>query len=244
MTVAALIIGNEVLSAKVTEANGSLLIQRCRALGIAIVSVHLVPDEIDAVVEALMLARRRARWVLTSGGIGPTHDDLTVRAVALSLGRAVVQLPDMAALIERAYEGQVPPAAAMRLSEGPAGSRLLYSPELHYPVLACDNVFMLPGVPQLFRLQLEVVLRDLPQDRLALRTLYLNASESDIASVLDAVALDRPDVAIGSYPTFDPAHDYRVKVTVEHRHADQVSQVVERLTRELPPGSVLRVGDD
>ncbi len=243
MSLSALIIGNEVLSAKVTEANGALLIQRCRELGIALAAVHLVPDDIDAIVEALALARRRATWVITSGGIGPTHDDVTVRAVALTLGRPVVQLPEMVALIRAAYQGDQPPPAALRLSEGPAGSTLLGDPELKYPVLECAGIFMLPGVPQLFRLQLEVALRRLPVSPVALRTMYLKASESEIAAVLDAIALSRPDVTIGSYPTFDPAHDYQVKLTVEHRDVDQVAAVVLRLERELPAGSILRLGN-
>lgn len=243
MSIAALIIGNEVLSAKVTEANGSLLIQRCREVGVPVVSVHVVPDDIDAIVEALMLARRRAKWVITSGGIGPTHDDVTVRAVALALGKPVVQLPEMAALIRAAYNGEEPPAAAMRLSEGPLGSRLLQDPNVRFPVLVCDGLYMLPGVPQLFRLQLEAVLKELPGAPVVLKTMYLNASESDIASVLDAVALARPDVSIGSYPTFDGSHDYRVKLTIEHADAAQVQMVLERLSAELPAGSILRVAE-
>ena len=243
MSLAALIIGNEVLSAKVTEANGALLIRRCREVGVPVVSVHLVPDDIDAIVEALQLAKRRARWVITSGGVGPTHDDVTVRAVALALGRPVVRLPEMIDLMRAAYEGQEPPAAAMRLTEAPEGSTLLRDEALRYPVLVCEGVHMLPGVPELFALQLEVLLRGLEGTPVTLRTLYLHASESDIAAVLDVVALSRPDVAIGSYPTFDPTHDYRVKLTVEHRDAAQVAQVIERLTRELPAGSILRQGD-
>ncbi len=246
MSLAALIIGNEVLSAKVTEANGALLISRCRERGIAVQSVHLVPDDIDAIVEGLMLARRRADYVITSGGIGPTHDDVTVRAVALSLGRPVVQLPEMTALIRQAYvennEGE-PPAAAMRLSDAPAGSTLLHHPSIKFPVLECARTFMLPGVPQLFRVQLEVVLGQLPSAPLTLRTLYLDASEAQIAQVLDAIALGRPDVAIGSYPTFDLADDYRVKLTVEHADPAQVAHVVERLASELPAGSILRIAD-
>ena len=243
MSLAALIIGNEVLSAKVTEANGALLIQRCREVGVAVTSVHLVLDDIDAIIEALMLAKRRSRWVITSGGIGPTHDDVTVRAVALSLGRRVVQIPEMTQMIRAAYDGEVVPAAAMRLSEGPEGSRLHADPTLRFPVLECENIFMLPGVPQLFRLQLEVVLRGLEGSPVSLRTMYLNASESDIAAVLDRVALARPDVSIGSYPTFDPADEYRVKLTIEHAELEQVMQVVERLTKELPSGSILRHGE-
>ncbi len=85
--VAAVIIGNEVLSAKVTEQNGAHLIQRLRQRGIPMRLVIVVPDEIDLIVDAVARARQIARWVITSGGIGPTHDDVTVRAVSMALGR-------------------------------------------------------------------------------------------------------------------------------------------------------------
>lgn len=236
---AAVIIGNEVLSAKVQEANGAHLVKRLRERGVRLVAMHVVPDEIDPIVEAISLARRRARWVFTSGGIGPTHDDVTVRAVALALGRRVVHLPELVALVE-AHFGAGAPAEALRLAEAPEGSELVYQPGVRYPALACAGVFMLPGVPQLFRVQLETVLARVPCSPVVLRALYLDASEAEIAGVLDAVALSVPHVAIGSYPTWDRDAGYRVKLTVEHEDAGQVEQVVQRLLDGLPSACVLR----
>src|SRR4051812_3719441 len=123
--VAAVVIGNEVLTAKVTEANGAWLIKRLRERGILLHSVHFVLDEVDAIVEAVAAARRRAKWVLTSGGIGPTHDDVTVRAVALALGKPVVRLPEMEKLVREHYQGRLTPEA-LRLAEAPEGSELIY----------------------------------------------------------------------------------------------------------------------
>lgn len=237
---AALIIGNEVLTAKVRDENGPHLIARLRERGVPLLSVHTVGDDVDAIVEALLIAQRRARWVFTSGGIGPTHDDVTVRAVALALGRPVVVLPDMVAVIREHAHGKELPAAAMRLAQAPEGARLLRG-EHKYPLLACDDVFMLPGVPELFRVQLETALVGLSGTPLTLRCLFVNASEPEIAPALDAAAFERPAVAIGSYPVFDRQAGYRVKITVEHASAAEVGAVVERLTRELPPGCVVRV---
>ena len=210
---AAVIIGNEVLTAKVNDQNGPYLIRRLREQGLGLHRVYAVPDEIDAIVEALMSARRAARWVFTSGGIGPTHDDVTVRAVALALGRSVVRLPEMEVLV-RAHYGEKLTAEALRLAEAPGGSHLWFQNGLRYPVLVCDDVFMLPGVPELFRLQLDVVLARLPKGSLSTAVLYLSLIEAEIAAALDHVALSMPQVAIGSYPTFDKDADYMVKVTV------------------------------
>lgn len=240
--VAAVIIGNEVLTAKVTEANGAHLIRRLRERGVELDAVHLVRDDVDDIVEQLTACRRRARYVITSGGVGPTHDDVTVRAVALALQRPVVRLPEMEARIRGYYGDRPVPAEALRMAEAPAGSELLASTDARFPVLGCDGVFMLPGVPQLFRVQLEAVLPRLPGAPVCLRQLFLDRSEADIAAALDAVALANPAVAIGSYPTWGEEADHKVRLTVEHADAAQVEAAVEELRRRLPAGAILREG--
>jgi molybdopterin-biosynthesis enzyme MoeA-like protein len=236
---AAIIIGNEVLSAKVVEANGALLIRRLRERGVPLRLMMVVPDEVDAIVDALSRARAVAAHVFTSGGIGPTHDDITVRSVALALGRKVVRLPEMEALIHEHY-GSDATAEAMRLADVPEGAELLYQEGVWYPTLTCNRVYMLPGVPQLFRIQLETVLARIPGAPIVLRCLYLSLGEAQIARVLDEVALAMPHVAIGSYPTFDPNAGYRVKVTLEHAEAEVVDEATARVVAGLPADSILR----
>jgi molybdenum cofactor synthesis domain-containing protein len=236
---AAVIIGNEVLTAKVVDANGPHLIRRLREVGIPLRSLEIVPDEVDVIVEAVARARLRARYVFTSGGIGPTHDDVTVRAVALAMGRRVVRLPEMVALIREKALGKLT-NEALRLADAPEGAVLVPQPGNWYPVLTVDDVFMLPGVPQLFRTQLEAVLARLSGTPVHLRVLYLGHGESAIAAVLDRVALDMPHVAIGSYPVFDRSLDYVVKVTVEGVERSSVEDALTRLLAGLPEGSVIR----
>jgi molybdenum cofactor synthesis domain-containing protein len=236
---AAVVVGNEVLSAKVTEQNGALLIQRLRQRGVPLRWMAVVPDEIDAIVAAVSHARGVAMHVFTSGGIGPTHDDVTVRAVALALGRPVVKMPEIEAMVREHY-GPNAPAEALRLADAPEGSHLLRQSGVWFPVLECEGVFMLPGVPQLFRVQLEAALAHVEGEPIQLRSLYLGVGEAEIAQVLDRVALDNAEVAIGSYPVFDRSLDYKVKLTIEHAEADAVARVVERLRKELPQGSLLR----
>src|SRR4051812_17365754 len=156
---AAVIIGNEVLTAKVEDANGPHLIRRLRDLGILLRSVETVTDDVDAIVDAVARARSKAEYVFTSGGIGPTHDDVTVRAVALALGRQVVRLPEMVELIRKRSDHLT--EEALRLADAPEGAVLLPQEGTWFPVLTVDNTFLLPGVPQLFKLQLETVLKRL-----------------------------------------------------------------------------------
>lgn len=236
---AAVVIGNEVLSAKVRDENGPELIKRLHDRGIPLRSFTVVPDDIDAILDAVSRARRVAQYVFTSGGIGPTHDDVTVRAVSLSLGRQVVRLPEMERRVREYYGDRMTPQA-LRLAEAPVGGYLIEQEGTWYPVLACDDVFMLPGVPQLFRLQLQTVLLRLGGTPLHLVNLYLSLGEPELAKVLDDVALSMPDVAIGSYPRFERDLDYRVKVTVEHADVGRVEVAVQRLTLGFPDGALVR----
>src|SRR5215467_6262149 len=118
VSAAGVVICNEVLSAKVQEQNGAHLIKRLRERGVQLRCLVIVPDEIDAIVEAVAAARRSAKYVITSGGIGPTHDDVTVRAVALALGRKVVRLPEVERM-SRAHYGPSMAPQALRLAEAP-----------------------------------------------------------------------------------------------------------------------------
>lgn len=236
---AAVIIGNEVLSAKVQDANGPYLIRRLREVGIRLRSVEIVEDDVDAIVGAVARARLTARYVFTSGGIGPTHDDVTVRAVALAMARKVVRLPEMVELIQaRALDHLTP--EAMRLADAPEGTELLPQEGTWYPVMSVDGVFMLPGVPQLFRRQLETILARLQGSPVHIRNLYLRLGESAIAAVLDRVALAMPHVAIGSYPVFDRSLDYLVKVTVEAPELAPVEEAVQQLRGGLPDDAIVR----
>lgn len=236
---AAVIIGNEVLSAKVRDANGPVLIQRLRDQGIPLHSVETIPDEVDVIAEAVSRARQRARWVFTSGGIGPTHDDVTVKAVAQALGRPVIRLPEMVALLEKNHpEGAS--IAALRLADAPEGAHLIAAEGMWFPALAVEDLFMLPGVPSLFRVQLDAVLATLPSFPIFLRTLYVTLRETEFALLLDAVDAEFPDVSIGSYPSFDRALDYRVKLTFEGTEDAPVLAALRRFADQLPASTIVR----
>lgn len=240
-TAAILVIGSEVLSAKVQDENGPWAARRLRELGVQLLEIHTLPDRIDEVVEAVDRARRRADWVFTSGGVGPTHDDVTVCAVSRALGRPVVRCAELAeairALHRRHHPGSEPPEATLRMADVPEGTRLLGDAE--FPTLVAGNVAMLPGVPQFFRRQFERIAHLLSAPPFRLACVYLSVGEGPIARLLDRVAHEHPSVEIGSYPRFDEA-DHRVKVTLEAKDAERVSAALSALLALLPPDAVLR----
>ncbi|HEX9400996.1 MAG TPA: molybdopterin-binding protein [Anaeromyxobacter sp.] len=240
-TAVLVVVGSEVLSAKVVDENGPWAARRLRELGVRLLAIYTVPDWMDAVVDAVDRARQQADWVFTSGGVGPTHDDLTVAAVARALGRPIARSPALVEAIRAIHRehhaGAEPPAAVLRMADVPEGTRLLG--DAGYPTLMAANVVMLPGVPQFFRFQFDRIAHLLEAPPFRLACVFLSAGEGAIAPALDRVAHANPLVEIGSYPRFDEA-DHRVMVTIESKDAARVAAALAALLAELPAGSVIR----
>ena len=177
-TAVLVVVGNEILSAKVRDENGPFAAEALRALGVRLDGIHVVPDRLDAIVDEVSRGLRRADWVLTSGGIGPTHDDVTVGAVARALGRPLVRSAPLAEVFRaghaRHHPGEPLPEATLRMADVPEGTRLLGDPA--FPALVADRVVMLPGPPRFFRHQLEQLAAILRAPPFRLAPLYLAAN--------------------------------------------------------------------
>jgi molybdenum cofactor synthesis domain-containing protein len=239
---AVIVVGNEVLSAKVRDENGPWAAKRLRELGVRLLAMHVVADRTEEIARAVNAERARAGWVFTSGGVGPTHDDITVAAVAVALGRRLVRLPaleESIRAIHRRHHGGEPPEVALRMADVPEGTRLLGDPA--YPTPAVENVVMLPGPPRFFRHQFEQVAPLLRGPPFRLAEVYLSVGEERFAVELAAVARAHPAVEIGSYPRFDEGADYRVRVTVESRDGAAVAAALEALRAAIRPEWVIRV---
>jgi len=238
---AVLVVGSEVLSGKVEDANGPFLTRRLRDLGVELTALHVIPDRMDAIVETLLAARRRADWVISSGGVGPTHDDLTVPAVARALGLPIRRDDRMAGILRemhlRHHPGSAFPEVALRMADLPEGTQLLGDPE--FPTLVVSRVIMLPGVPSFLRHQFERVTYLFDGAPFHLACLYFRWGEDRLAVPLAAVAEAHPAVEVGSYPRFDAA-DHRVRVTVEGRDRDAVRAAVAAVMDAVPGEALIR----
>jgi molybdenum cofactor synthesis domain-containing protein len=239
---ALLVIGNEVLSAKVVDENGPFVARRLRELGVRLVAIHTLQDDVEEIASTLRRVRPRCTWVFTAGGVGPTHDDVTLGAVARALDRPLLRhaglVGAMRALHRRHHGGAEIPEAALRMADVPEGTRLEGDPD--YPTLVVENVVMLPGVPEFCRFQFDRFAPSLSAPPFRLACVYLRVGEGPIAAPVDRVAREHPAVEIGSYPRFDGA-DYRVKLTVEAKDEGRVVAARDALVAALPPGSVIRV---
>ncbi len=235
-----LVIGNEILTGKVVEENVPFLARELFALGIRLARIVVCADDELVIASDVRALREAHDVVFTSGGVGPTHDDVTIPAVARSFGRRLVRDPSLEHRI-REHFGVRTTEGHLRMAEMPEGGELVASEKMSWPVLRVDNVWVLPGVPQIFRLKFELVRERLGRGEPFLtRAVYTRCDEGEIAALLADVEARFTGVAIGSYPRLgDP--EYTVKVTVDGREAAALDAAVAALVAGLPPDRVVRI---
>lgn len=239
-TAGILLIGNELLSGKVRDENSFYLARKLTAMGIELRRVVLVSDELDEVVEALRDLLGRVDVVFTSGGIGPTHDDITMAAVAAALDRELTQLPDLEERARRIFGGTIGPPH-LKMATVPEECELIESDELRWPVVLVDRVYVLAGVPKIFRRGFRAVRGRLTRGRPHhVASIFVTTDEWTLAPLLDATIAAHDDVAVGSYPDMDSA-SFRVRVTIEAAEPNSVAAAVRDLLSRVPQAEVVKV---
>jgi len=237
-TAAMIVIGNEILSGKVADSNAVFLAHELRSIGVSLERILVIPDDLDAIADAVREYHPRYDVVFTSGGVGPTHDDVTVAGVARGLGRRVVSHPEIESAIRRIVGDSVN-AAHLKMAEVPQGAQAVFHGDLRFPIVQVENIFVLPGIPEIFREKVLALRPQLAVDPYFLRVVYMRANESSIAGFLDETLAAFPRLQLGSYPKLgDP--EYRVRVTLESKDEQYVKQALEHLVSRLPPDMIVR----
>jgi molybdenum cofactor synthesis domain-containing protein len=233
-TAALVLVGNELLSGKVQERNLEPLAATLRALGIRLERVVVVGDDRPAIADEVRAASARHDVVFTSGGVGPTHDDVTLEGVADAFGVPVVNDPHLVALLRGLY-GERCTEDHLLMARVPVGSELKSSSEVKWPTVVMRNVWVMPGVPELFRMKLVIVREHLVgPGRIASRALFTHMEETDLKPLLDRVVARHPTVEIGSYPKWFDA-TYKTKVTFDGAREPEVDAAHADLLGLLPP---------
>ena len=238
---ALIVVGSEVLSAKIRDENGPWAAERLQQLGVRLAAIATIPDDLALIAETVARERARVDWLFTSGGVGPTHDDVTVAGVARALGVPVRRSPELVAVLReghRRWQGTEIPEAALRMADVPEGTRLEGDPE--FPVLVVENVVMLPGVPRFFRAQFAHFAERLAASPFRVASLYVKLSEDCFAADLERVQSEYADVQIGSYPRFDDGLDHRVRLTFESKDPVRVAAARDAFLARIPVGAVVR----
>ena len=206
ITAAMLAIGDELLSGRTKDRNIGHLADMLYLAGIDLKEVRIVGDEEDHIVEALNALRARYDHVFTSGGIGPTHDDITADAVAKAFGVPCAHDPDAMTLMAAMYErrGMEFNEARQRMARMPVGARHIPNSVSTAPGFIIGNVYVMAGVPQVFTAMLDALMPTIPGGRPMLsRAIVSPFGEGDIGSALGAIQKAHPETSIGSYPRFD-----------------------------------------
>ncbi|PYG02217.1 molybdenum cofactor synthesis domain-containing protein [Georgenia satyanarayanai] len=242
-TAAVLVIGDEILSGRTREANAHHLAGELTRVGIDLAEIRVVPDDHEVIVAALNALRERYTHVFTSGGIGPTHDDITADAVAAAFGVGIDVRADARALLEEALAGRgaTPTADQLRMARIPDGATLIVNGVSGAPGFSIGNVHVMAGVPSIFVAMLDALLPTLAAGvPIRSREVRFDVGEGRVAAQLRQLAGELPQLTVGSYPFTDG--DLRgtnvvVRGTDEALLEDAVARLeAVRATLQGPPG--------
>jgi FAD synthetase len=238
LTAAAVVIGNEILSGKVVDTNSPFLATELRALGVSLQRIVVIPDELSVIRDEVRACYRTYDVVFTSGGVGPTHDDITIEGIAMALDRKVIVHPDIESKLRAFYGDKINPAR-LKMAEVPDGAELITDVSLNFPTIKVENIYILPGIPEIFRSKLLGLKPRFEATPFCLKVVYTRVGEGTIAEFLNDTLRVFPELMLGSYPKIDNP-EYMVKVTLESKDAVYVERALEHLLRVLPEGSVVR----
>lgn len=230
-TAAMLVIGDEILSGRTRDSNMHHLAGQLTERGIVLCEVRVVADDHAAIVAGVNALRAGVDHVFTSGGIGPTHDDITADAIADAFGVAITHRADAMALLQAHYDRQGLPfnEARQRMARIPDGARLIDNPVSIAPGFSLGNVHVMAGVPKIFEAMLQGVLAGIAGGPpLQSRNLHLMRGEGDIAAAFGALAAEYPDLAMGSYP-FNVNGQFGTNLVVRGTDAARLDEAFARL---------------
>jgi molybdenum cofactor synthesis domain-containing protein len=200
-----IIIGNEILSGRTQDANLAWLAQTLGEAGIRMMEARVVPDIEREIVDAVNACRAKHTYVFTTGGIGPTHDDITSATIAKAFGRRFERNAEAERRLLAYYPPERVNAERMRMADLPEGVELIDNPVSVAPGFIIENVYVLPGVPKIMQaMVLELLPRLRGGRKMLARTITLFMAEGDVSKGLAQIQADHPELEIGSYPFWRP----------------------------------------
>jgi len=238
VTAAVLIIGDEILSGRTQDTNLNAIARYLGTYGVDVAEARVVADDETEIVTAVNHLRARYDYLITTGGIGPTHDDITADCVALAFGVPLYEHPEIIAMMTARWAGELN-AARRRMARVPEGGTLVKNPVQGPPGFQIGNVFVLAGVPSIMRGMLEDVGPRLRTGAVVIaRTLRVDGSgEGVIAAPLEAVAKAHPTLSLGSYPFFSN-EGYGSNLVIRGRDAGEVEATLDELAAALREAGV------
>ena len=236
-TAGIIIIGDEILSGKVQDGNAFFMAQELWSHGIKLCRISVIADSVDDIAEEVKNFSDRFDYVFTSGGIGPTHDDITIEGISTAFNVRTVIDPTLKSVLET-RQGTLS-SAQLRMAEVPEGAELVNDDSLSFPLIKFKNVFIFPGIPQLLKKKFIAIEKMFHEPLIYLKKIYVNESETRIAPVLSKIVERYRNVKIGSYPVMENK-DYSVMITLESLDASGLSSAYRSLLENIPSDKVFK----
>ena len=239
-TAGAILIGDELLSGKIQDSNLYPLAGTLRRLGIRLLRVSIIGDNAAVIAREVKQFSADYDVVFTSGGVGPTHDDLTLKAVADAFGVST-HIDDVTRKMLEEHQGKQLTEAQIRMVRVPDSSRLVSTKDVPWPTVVMRNVWVLPGVPQAFAMKLSVIHHELKGSQCLLSSsVYLRDDELDLTEKLNQLVERHPQVSIGSYPRWFDTR-YKTKITFDGEDAALLDAARDDLLSLVPAESVVNI---
>ncbi|XP_028986264.1 FAD synthase [Betta splendens] len=251
-TAAILIIGDEILKGHTVDTNSTFLTRALRKLGVSVQRITVIPDIREVIAKEVALLSPQYTHLITSGGIGPTHDDVTFESISMAFQEELYPHPDLTRLVEEFFGVVDENSAAMKLAMVPRSAKLNYGTDsqtgkpLHYPLISVHNVYVFPGIPS----SLETTFKGMEHlfagsgTTFYTREVFVNADEAEIAAVLTKLQAGwGKKVALGSYPAW-LSNYHQVRLVLDSDSQEEVDKAHTQLQDELPKGSVVALVTD
>ena len=238
-TAGIIIIGDEILSGKVHDSNSFYLASELRKLGVSLMRISVIPDDTEVIGNEAKEFSGRYDFVFTSGGVGPTHDDVTMEGIARGFDARLIRHPQLEEYFRLKYKDRLN-QAVMKMAEVPEGSDIIDFSDMSFPLVMYRNIFVFPGIPEYLRNKFSLIKERFRSSAFYLRRLFLNANESDIAEILNTIVAESRDVSFGSYPVLGNP-EYQIIITAESKSEDAVSRSMDELIRRIPENIIARV---
>lgn len=238
-TAGIIIIGDEILSGKVHDSNSFFLASELRKLGVNLKRILVIPDDPELIGREAAVFSEQYDLVFTSGGVGPTHDDVTMEGIAKGFTVKLMRHPQLENYFRAKY-GQQMNDALLKMAEVPEGAEIIDLGNMSFPLVLYRNIFIFPGIPEYLRNKFSQIRERFRSSSFHLRRLFLNADESDIAAILNTIVAENREVSFGSYPILGNA-EYKIIVTAESKSEDALSKAMEKVLGKIPGEIVVRV---
>ncbi len=239
ITAGIVIIGNEILSGKVHDENSFFLASELRSLGVDLERISIIPDDIEAIGKEVAEFSEKYDYVFTSGGVGPTHDDVTMEGIAKGFNVKLVEHQGIKDMLCSRFSESVN-SAVLKMANVPEGTEIILNEDIRFPVISFRNIFIFPGIPEYMRNKFSLIRERFRSSEFHLKRLFLNSHESTFAEILNEVVAENKDVDFGSYPVIGKP-DFRVMITVESKLKKSLDEALDDLISRLPEDIIVKI---